>query len=144
MASTDLPVTGKDAKIVLTVGGVLQTIANAVVSHSAEPIINVVQTKPLGTSRVKKDAEYQGWKGEVEANNETSTIDEILDALDAASRTRAIIVVNLTETTYYRNGTSSTYTYPNITIMNAPRSVKREEASTYRLSWETGEARIPA
>lgn len=142
MADTDLAITGKDAKLVLLVAGAPVLIADAVVNSSAEEVLTTVEQKHIGTSDVDLDVEHEGWKGEVEASVKNSAIDEMIDEIALAGRNRTPIVINVVETERYRDGTSSTYTYPDVKITAASGSRRRGEVTTRRISWRTGKARI--
>lgn len=142
MPDTDLAVTGKDAQIVFLQDGIPKLIQDVVVSSSAEPILSEITQKHLGTSDVDVDVEHEGWKGELEASVKDGTLDGILDTTIGKIRLRVPGVLNYVETLRFRDGTSSTYTYPDIKITGAPKSLKRSEASTMRLQWRTGKNRI--
>lgn len=142
MADTDLTVTGKDVQVALSINGVPIRIVDAVVMTSAEPVLSEITQRHLGTSDVDVDVEHEGWKGELEISNKTADVDTLLDAAIASSRNRVPYVINIRETTRYRDGTSRSYTYPDCKLTAASRSAKRAEASTHRLSWRTGKNRI--
>lgn len=142
MSDTDLAVTGKDAQIVFLQDGLPRLVHDVVVTHSAEPILSEIAQKHLGTSDVDVDIEHEGWKGELEVSVKDTTLDGIIDVTISKIRLRVAGVLNLVETTRYRDGTSRTYTYPDIKITGAPKSLKRSEASTMRMQWRTGKNRI--
>src|SRR5687767_4984440 len=138
MADTDLPITGKDAKLVMLVEGTPVLIADAVVNSAAEEVLATIETEHLGTSDVDVDVEHKGWKGDLECSVKNSAIDEMVDAVALAGRNRTPLVINVVETERYRDGSSASYTYPDVKITAAAGSRRRGEVTTRRISWRTG------
>jgi hypothetical protein len=142
MADIDLAATGKDAQIVFTVNGNPVRVQDAVVKSSAEAVLTTIEQKHLGTSDVDIDIDSEGWRGTLEISARNATVDEFLDVVDAAIRTRTAIVINVVETTKYRDGTSKTYTYPDCKFTAAAKNNSRGEVTTHTISWRTGKARL--
>jgi hypothetical protein len=142
MSDQDLGVTGKDAQIVFSEGGTPKRVQDAVVTSSAEPVLTEIAQKHLGTSNVDIDVEHEGWKIEVEVSLKTAEVDEFIDTVLAKNRTRVPTVINVAETTRYRDGSSKSYTYPDCKLVGAPVTRRRGEVTTVRLSFRTGKSRI--
>jgi hypothetical protein len=142
MADIDLAATGKDAQIVFTVNGNPVRVQDAVVKSSAEAVLTTIEQKHLGTSDVDVDVEPEGWRGTLEISARDETVDETIDLIDAALRTRTATIINVVETTRYRDGGSKTYTYPDCKFTAAAKNNSRGEVITHTLSWRTGKARI--
>lgn len=142
MADTDLTITGKDVQILIMLNGVPVGIVDAVVMFTVQKVIDTIEQKHLGTTKVNVDTEHAGYKGELEISNRDGAIDTMLDAMEAAAELRVPYKFSIRSVARYRNGTARPYTYPDCKITDASMSATRAEASTHRLSWRTGEKRI--
>ena len=143
MADIDLPASGKDTSIRVVIDGVLKLLQDQVTRFTAKPTYDEIVTKPMGVSGSKIDKEFVGWEGSIELAVNTATLDEMMDAINAALIARVPVVINIVDTSHYRNATSKTYTYPDVKL-DYDRSGQRGEAMKVTLGWKTGQNRIAA
>lgn len=143
MADIDLPSTGKDTQLSITVNGVVIRVADKITGFTADEEKDEIQTKLLGQSGSQRDQEFTGWKGTFNLAENTAEIDEMMDTIRAAQIARVPIDITINDTTYYRDGTSKTYAYPDCKL-SISKSKKRGEANSSTLNWMTGKDRIAA
>ena len=144
MSDLDLPSTGRDTKILISLDGVLKRIEDEVVAFTANPTWTEITTKPLGKPQVYIDIEPDGWEGTVEVAPSSHQLDELIDLVEAALRGRLPGLLVIQDTTYYRDLTSKTYAYPDVKFTAYERRVRRGEATTIQLTWKTGLGRLAA
>lgn len=143
MSDIDLPSTGKDTQVRVIVDGVLKLIQDQVTRFTAKTTYDEIVTKNLGTSGSKVDKEFVGWEGSIELSVNTATWDAVMDIVNAALIARVPVLINIVDTTYYRDGSSKTYTYADIKL-DYDRNVQRGEATKVNVGWKTGRNRIAA
>ena len=141
MPDLDLPVSGKDTQILISVDGVLVNVVDKVTSFNSRAVYDEIETKGLGTTERYIDKVPTGWEGDIELAVSRRTIDEIIDTIHAAQRARVPVLINIRSTTTYRNLTSKSYTYPDCKLDFESRE-RRGEARTVTLGWKTGLDRI--
>jgi len=142
MADTDNPVTGKDTKLSILVDGVSKLLQDQIVSFEANPIIDEIGTKVLGSSGQKIDAEYAGWELMIEFAPSTGAVDEIVDVLESSRRLGLPTSVIVADTTTYRDLTKTTHTYLELVMVTSKRSKRRAQAQNHALNFKTGKQRI--
>ena len=142
MADTDLPVTGKSVSVTLLLGGVVKKITDQVTSFSAKPMITVIDTKTLGVSGSKVDTEYDGWEGSIELATSSKDFDEVIDAMESASRLRLPLSFIVSETINYADLSSVRHTYVECKLTSADVSNSRGQARKGTLAWKTGKQRV--
>jgi hypothetical protein len=139
---TSIPVTGKDFRITLALDGALIEIQDAVVSFEAEAQYETVETAHLGTTQKNIDSVITGWRVQIEVSMKTKEVDEFLDSVHSAGVLRVPVVISAQENVSYRDGTSKRYTYINLKLTGSPKSARRADAATHRLTFLTGDDRI--
>lgn len=144
MADTDLPVTGKSVSVTLLMGGVVKAVTDQVTSFSAKPMITTVETKKLGKSGSDVDTEYDGWEGSLELADSTGVGNDVVDAMESASRLRLPLSLILVETVSYANGTSRRYTYTEVKVISSDNSNSRGQVRKTTIGWKTGKQRVTA
>lgn len=142
MSDIDLPVTGKDIRLQLLVGGALVLVSDEVTEFEDSDENETIVTKPLGTSRRMVDKVHEGHSGTITLANARATIELLRDSINAARRNRVPVLVNVTRRIFYRDGSTIGHTYRDIKI-DFSSSDSRGDTRTVTLNWETGEARIP-
>ena len=143
MADTDLSATGKDTSITISINGTPVAIQDKIKNFNADPMITEIVSKHLGRSGSSVSQEFDGWEGSFEVDSSTGALDSAFDTIVAAIVTRTPVVLLITDTTYYRDGTSKTYTYPDVKI-TVGKKVTRGENTTHPVKWKTGSNRIAA
>jgi len=138
---TQLPITGKDVRAELLVGGVPIKVADQVVNFTARRRTTRVETKPIGTSTVYVDQEPDGWEGELELAENRPGSEEFIDAVDAAQRARLPLAIQIVSTKNYRDGSSVTHIYPDVKV-DFENTNRRGQSSQIRYSWVMGVPRI--
>jgi len=141
MADTDLPISGKDTKLTLVVDGTLVDVVDKITNFSSRATYDTMETKGLGTTETHIDKVLVGWSGDLEIAVARKTIDELMDVIHAAQANRVPVVINIHDTTHYRNGTSKSYVYPDCKVEFEARK-RRGESQTASLSWATGKDRV--
>lgn len=142
MSDQNLAVNGKDTQIVILFNGMPRRTLDTITSFSVERVSNELNQKHLGTSDVDVDIDFEGYKGELEASIKSADVDELEDLMSVSGRARIAYSVQIVDITRYRDGSSKTYTYPDVKFTSFSKSAKRGENSTARLSWRTGKNRI--
>ena len=137
----NLLVKGKDHAIEVVRNGVLLGIIDVVTRFSADPTYDTVEEKVLGTTGQIIDRVPTGWSGEIEAKAKGPEIEDLLDTYNAALNARVPIVINITESITFTNGTRRRYVYPCVQL-EIGKTVQRGENTTYRMAWVTGKNRI--
>ncbi len=143
MSDIDLPISGKDTQIRVVVDGALKLVQDQVTRFTSKATYDEIVTKNLGTSGSKIDKEFVGWEGSIELSVNASTLDSLMDVINAALIARVPVLLNIVDTTYYRDGSSKTYTYPDVKL-EYDRNVSRGESTKATLGWKTGRNRIAA
>lgn len=141
MADTDLAASGKDTSIVILYNGA-QVRAYEQVRWECKPNLDVMRSKPLGTTQTQVDSVITGWSGTIEIETSKKDADELLDTILAASVLRVPGVLSIKEATKYRNLTSKSYLYNDCKITEATKTVARGEKTKLRLQWESGQNRL--
>lgn len=141
MSDVNTPITGKDVRVVLTINGAVRQVQDQVTKFSAKPVYDEIVTKNLGVTGSKIDKVLTHWEGSIELAVERATLDELVDTVNAARRNRVPVVINITETISYRDGSSKRYTYPDIKA-DFESSASRGEAKTFTINWKSGQDRI--
>lgn len=141
MADENLAITGKDVKIELLLDGIPQQIVDEVVRFSSRARYQTVEVRHLGTCDVDIDKEPDGWEGELEVSRKTSQLDDFIDAYNLARRNRVPVLINIVETKYYRDATSSTHVYPDCKV-EFSTEMSRGQATASRIPWVCGRDRI--
>lgn len=136
-----LPISGKDTKITLTVDGALKKVVDKITDFQCSDTLDEMVTKVIGESGSYVDHEFVGHEGSIEFAPDSKGPDEIQDEIQAARIVGAIVVVNVTETTHYRDLTTKTYVYPDVKIQ-WKRSARRGETQKMTYSWKSGVNRI--
>ena len=143
MADTDLSATGKDTSVTFSINGAPIQVQDKIKNFNADPMISEQMGKYLGRSGSSIGQEFDGWEGSFEVDSSTAALDEGFDLVVAAIVARTPVVLLITDTTYYRDGTSKTYTYPDVKI-TVGKKVVRGENTTHPVKWKTGSNRIAA
>lgn len=143
MADTDLPLVGTDTTITLLLDG--QIVNTVIVTRfSAEPQIETVTSKPMGTVVVYHRTVPEGWRVRFTMDVSRPDADEFLDAITAAEVARVPTEVSLISRDSYQNGTSKSYLYPGLKRTSSPRQTQRGQATTLEFEFMTGKQRLAA
>lgn len=143
MADSDLAASGKNTSIQLAINGGVVQIQDRVRNFNVDVEMDEIRSKYLGRSGSSIAQEFVGYKGTLEIECSTSAADDLQDQIVAATKLRIPIVINIVETTFYNDATSSSYTYPDCKLTFGKR-VQRGEATTISVQWSTGNDRISA
>lgn len=143
MADQDLSIEGKDVTVELTFDGLPQAVIRSITSFTETARYDTIEVKHLGTTDVDIDKVPTGWQGEIVCSRETSQLDDFIDAWNLARRTRIPVLINITSTKKYRDGSSKTHTYIDCKVEFGSRS-SRGSAAESTISWVTGRDRIAA
>ena len=138
----DLPVTGKDTRVQVLIGGALVVTASEVTGFEDKDENETIVTLPLGTSQRRIDKIAQGHSGTITFANSDPDLEDIRDAINLANKNRVKIVINIRRTISYRGGQSRAHTYADVKV-DFSSSDSRGEARAVTMAWETGEARVP-
>lgn len=141
MADQDLAITGKDVSVELLVNGLQQSIIDSVVRSTETAEYQEIETRHIGSNKVDIEREPDGWSGELEISRKSGQLDDFIDAYNLARRNRVPILIMLTVTKRYRDGTSRTHVYPDIKVNFGTDSARGSNVTT-RVRWRTGEERI--
>jgi len=141
-ADTQLPITGKDVRMELLVAGVPVSIQDQVTTFTKRRVTTKIETKVIGSSTKYIDQEPDGWEGEIEIAENRGGAETFIDAVDAAQRVRLPNSIQITETKFYRDGSSRSFQYPDVKVDFESTSRRGQTVQT-RLSWMSGVARIP-
>lgn len=139
----NLFVKGKDHAIEVVRNGVLLGVIDAVTRFSADPTYDTMETKVLGVTGQVIDRVPTGWSGEIEAKAKGPEVEDLLDEYNAALNARIPIVINITESVTFTDGTRRRYVYPCVQL-EIGKTVQRSETTTYRMAWVTGKERLSA
>ena len=141
MGDLDLAATGKDTSIVVTYdGATIRTYEH--VRFEAEPVLDVLRGKSLGTTETQIDTIPTGWRITLEIETSKKDVDELIDTILSASILRVPGILSVTEKTTYRNLESQSYIYTGLKLTGSPKTVARGEKTKHRLQLETGTNRI--
>ena len=143
MPDETLPVSGKDTKIVLLLGGVPVKINDQVTEFSVKPVYDEIETKHLGVSGRHLDKEFLGYEGSITCATNTSVLDDFIDTINAALIARTPVRIDIVDQINYRNGTSQQKTYPDCKVDWDSKN-QRGQARTVTLAWKNGVNRIGA
>lgn len=143
MSDIDNPVTGKDTQLRVLVDGVLAIVQDQVTKFEANAEYDEVETKFMGKFGREIDKVLLGWAGSIEFRKSRRELDDVIDIVNEARKNRIPILINVVETTRYRNGVARTYVYPDIKP-EFQRSSSRGEADTVSWPWKSGRDRILA
>ena len=139
MADTDLPSSGSDAQVRVTVDGALVLLLDVTSSRIRE-ITDEIQTKPIGTQGSKIDHEFSHYEGELELAEAGSGAQDVQDIVAQARANRVPVLINITASTAYREGTRRRHLYRDCKF-NFEQSVTRGSANTFTLPWKCGNLR---
>ena len=139
MADTDLPTTGSDAQIQATVDGALVLLLDVTSSRIRE-ITDEIQTKALGEQGSKIDHEFSHYEGELELAESGAGAQDLQDLVAQARANRVPVIINITASTAYRDGTRRRHLYRDCKF-NFEQSATRGSANTYTLPWKSGNLR---
>ena len=139
----NLFVKGKDHAIEVVQGGALLNVIDSVTRFNADPTYDSIETKVLGKTGQTIERVPTGWSGEIEAKAKGPAIDDLLDAYNAALNTRTPIIVNITESVTYTDGSRRRFVYPCVQL-EISKSTQRGESTVYRMAWVTGTERLSA
>ena len=70
----------------------------------------------------------------------SKALDEMTDTIQSAKALRVPVVINITDTTVFRDGTSKTYMYRNCQL-GYSRDTRRGQATGISIDWISGEHR---
>lgn len=143
MPDTSLPASGKDTSVTLSLDGALKQVQDQVTRFTCKPMYDEIVSKSLGKSGSNIDKEFAGWEGTIEFDVSNGTVDEMFDLINAALQTRIPTLINIVDTTHYRDLSSKTYTYPDVKL-DYDRRTARTEATKITVNWKTGLDRIAA
>lgn len=142
MADQNQPATGKDVRVELLLYGVPQNVVDQVVRFTERPRYQTVESRKLGTTDVDIDTIPDGWEGEIEFHQNSPTLDEFIDAYNLARKNRVPVVILITRTKYFRDGTAITHVYQDVKISGLPTESSRGQALSMRMTWMSGKDRI--
>lgn len=143
MADTDLSTNGYDTTITVSINGRPVQVQDKIKNFNAEPMMTEITAKYLGRAGSSISQEFDGWEGSFEVDCATGALDSAFDQVIAAVIARTPLVLLITDTTYFHDGTSRTYTYPDVKI-TVGKKVVRGENTTHPVKWKTGSNRIAA
>lgn len=141
MADQTLPTTGENTKVELVVDGVPMKVIDSVVSFSESAQYKKVESEHLGTHNVDLNNIPNGWSGELEVSRRDGSLDDFIDAYNAARRARLPVLITIVNTKLFENGTSRTHTYPDVKVDFETRQTRGQNVTT-RLPWRCGVERI--
>ena len=141
MARKDNPITGDSTRVEILFNGVPQNVTNMVQRFNAKPKFTVVETMHLGTTAVDVDRTPSGWEGDMTVSRKTGQLDDLMDAIDLALRNNVPLVIAITQTDIFRDGTSRSHVYPDCQL-DFDDSRQRGQAATCVVKWSCGVARI--
>lgn len=141
MPDQSLPTTGENTKVELIVDGVPMKIIDSVVRFSADAQFKKVESEHLGTHNVDLNYIPNGWSGELEVNRRNGQLDDFIDAYNLARRNRVPVLISITNTMLFEDGTSRTHTYPDVKVEFAT-SQQRGQNVTTRMPWRCGVDRV--
>jgi hypothetical protein len=140
MADTDLQVTGKNTSIRVVQNGTIVQIQDRVTNFTRDLEVSEVDGQYLGQTGRQTAQEFLGNKGTLEIEESTNAVGEFEDTIVAAMIARTPLVINIVDTTYYNDGTSVTYTYPDCKLTFGRRGA-RGEATKTTITWKNGKPR---
>ena len=111
-ADQNLPITGKDVSVEVTVGGIPVFVIDQVVMFTARRVTSRIDTKVIGVSGIKIDQEPEGGEGDFELAVNSGGSDDFIDAVDAAQRQRLPLSIQIVSTKKFRTGVARTHLYP--------------------------------
>lgn len=141
MADQDLTITGKDVSVEMVVDGVAMQLADKVVRFTEQARYQSQEVRHLGTSDVDIDKEPDGWEGELEISRKTGALDDFIDAYNFARANRVPVLIFITSTKRYRDGSTRTHTYIDCKVEFSTDN-QRGQAVTSRMPWRSGRNRI--
>lgn len=141
MADTDLPSSGSDAQVRITVDGALAALVD-VTSTRIREITDEIITKPIGTQGSKIDHEFSHYEGELELAESGPGYQDIQDAVAQARANRVPVLINLVASTAPRDGQRRRHLYRDLKF-NFEERAQRGSAKTVTLSWKCGNLRQP-
>src|SRR5574337_1041494 len=104
MGDANLAITGKDVSLELLVDGAPTKIIDKVVRFSAKAVYDKIEVKHIGSSDRDIDMEPTGWQGTVEISRKNGSLDDMIDAYNAARIARIPTLLMFTENVFYRDG----------------------------------------
>ena len=142
MADENLAITGKDVRVELLLDGFPQGVTDQVTRFTERPRYQTVESRKLGTTNVDIDTIPDGWEGEIEFDQNSATLEGFVDAYNLARRNRVPVLILITRTKYFRDGTSVTHVYQDVKITGLGSEAGRGSNVQKRLSWVSGLDRI--
>ena len=140
-ADIDIPISGKDVQMELLQNGAPQKFLGQVVNFTETVRLSEIETKPIGSSDVYIDQEFDGWEGEIELAQNSKQVEELIDLYVFNVRNRIPQNVTITRTKFFRDGTSNLRTYSFIRL-NYSSTSRRGSAGAIRMSWKSGVTRV--
>lgn len=141
MADQDNTITGKDVSIEMLVDGVPQSLSDKVLRFTERAMYQTIEQRHLGSSTVDIDKEPDGWEGELEISRKTGGLDDMIDAYNLARENRVPILILITCTKRFRDGTTRTHVYQDVKL-DFSTDAQRGQAVTTRVPWRSGLPRI--
>lgn len=135
------PITGIDSAVALLLNGVPQRKAK-IERFTAKVSTQKTESRPLGSTSKHIDVIPDGWEGTFEVHERNSTMDDLYDAYILAKRTRIPVVITLSQSKKYKDGTVRTHTWLNVQLTEFESSFERGSNVKQQLSWATGDDRI--
>jgi hypothetical protein len=142
MADENLPLTGKDVFLDITLAGVPQGLGVQATSFVERARFEEIETRKLGTSEIDIDQVHVGWEGTIEFAQSGRGLEILIDAYIAARRGRLPVLLTITRTKNFRDGTSIPHTYPDVKITGFESASRRGQAGTVSMPWKSGLDRI--
>lgn len=139
MSDQDNPVTAQDSQIEVMIDGNLM-LTGDLVSFTASPTYDEHTSRPIGATDSKPFYDLTGWEGEMEFEVTRGTLDDIIDLVNSARKTRQSVRIDITESTIYRDGTGHRYSYPFVQLRFNKR-VSSNQKTTITVPWKTGRDR---
>lgn len=141
MADADLAITGKDVSVELLLNGIPVKIIDQVVRFTEKAEYQTIETRHIGSNNVDIEREPDGWSGEIEISRKTGDLDDMIDQYNLARRNRIPVLILITRTLKFRNGTSRTHVYADVKLDFGSDSARGSNVTT-RVGWRSGVERI--
>lgn len=141
MGDASLPITGKDVRVALVFNGAVQAVADQITEFTEEAKYDEIDTKIIGEDGMRTDNVFLGWGGQITFAQNGPELESFVDAYNFAIRNRIPVLINITRTNNYRDGTSQTRTYPDCKVGWGARA-RRASVREITLPWRTGQDRF--
>jgi len=137
MADTDLPISGKDTRVQMTVDGVLTNVHDAITKFDSKPVYDEIQTKHIGVSGSKIRKVFSHREGSIEMTISRGEFDDIIDAVTSARIAGIPMVINVTENITYTDNSNRSYVCPDVKL-DFDRRTERASSNTLSVPWTSG------